>query len=42
MVGKLKGANGSITSFDIHKNENYLSSVSLDRYMRVYNLTDNN
>ena len=40
MVGKLKGARGSIRQFEIDNDNKYLVSASLDRYARIYSLKD--
>ena len=40
MVGKLKGARGSIRQFEINNDNKYLVSASLDRYARIYSLKD--
>jgi len=41
ITGKLKGAMGSITHLAISTSHPYLASVSLDRYLRVYNTNNN-
>jgi len=41
IVGKLKGALGSIRDMVMSKSHPYLASVSLDRYLRVYNTNTN-
>jgi len=41
IVGKLKGACGSIRSMVMSENHPYIATVSLDRHLRVYNTNTN-
>lgn len=41
IVGKLKGASGSIRNMVLSENNPYIATVSLDRYLRVYNTNTN-
>eukprot|EP01017_Pseudomicrothorax_dubius_P008790 TRINITY_DN12910_c0_g1_i1.p1 TRINITY_DN12910_c0_g1~~TRINITY_DN12910_c0_g1_i1.p1 ORF type:complete len:282 (+),score=73.03 TRINITY_DN12910_c0_g1_i1:63-848(+) len=38
MVGKLKGATGTIKKLELHPTQPILASASLDRFLRLYNL----
>jgi len=38
LVGKMKGASGTIKSMTFHKTSPFLGVVGSDRYLRVYNL----
>lgn len=40
MVKKFKGGVGSIRDLAIHPTQNILASVSLDRYLRIYDLNE--
>lgn len=37
MVGKLRGGAGSVKDMQIHPTLPYIATVSLDRYIRIFN-----